>query len=525
KTRGRAWVTRAPVRLGGERRGEYQVKTGTMQQHFGAVISDREPEPKDLAASQELEKFLKAMGLYENDEGSRRRTGVLRMLLGLVKDWSLKLAAEEGLSRDDVSPATLKTFGSYHLGVHTPDADIDVLCLAPRHCSRDAFFTSFCEMLANHPEIDELFPVPEAYTPVIKFKAQGVSIDMLFCSLHYPALPRSCNVHVEEHLRHLDDAGVRSLNGVRVAELILSMVPNHGAFRTTLRAVKEWARRRGVYSNVLGCLGGVNWAILVAFVVQRYPKAPPSVLLSKFFLMYHRWKWPNHVSLNELQNLQEKNFTEGFPMHSVWNPVTNPRDKAHLMPIITPAYPAMNSSYNVGEPQMRLIRQEIARGWRLTRGISAGVASWANLFERSDFFWRFELYVQVDIAARNAADHRLWFGWIESRIRSLLVCLDQIDSVEAYPFVTPLPNPALTDVRTGAVGNSFFIGLGFPEVDEGRSPSGMPIDLTPAWREFMMRVEMWGDRRKRREGMVVDVKTVKGVNLPEFCFPDGQVRR
>lgn len=61
---------------------------------------------------------------------------------------------------------------------------------------------------------------------------------------------------------------------------------------------------RQVYSNVLGCLGGVNWAILVAFVVQRYPKAPPSVLLSKFFLMYHRWKWPNHVSLNELQNLQ-----------------------------------------------------------------------------------------------------------------------------------------------------------------------------------------------------------------------------
>lgn len=59
-----------------------------------------------------------------------------------------------------------------------------------------------------------------------------------------------------------------------------------------------------VYSNVLGCLGGVNWAILVAFVVQRYPNAPPSVLLTKFFLMYHRWKWPNHVSLNELQSLQ-----------------------------------------------------------------------------------------------------------------------------------------------------------------------------------------------------------------------------
>lgn len=54
---------------------------------------------------------------------------------------------------------------------------------------------------------------------------------------------------------------------------------------------------------------------------------------------------------------QENTVAEGFPLHAVWNPVTNPRDKAHLMPIITPAYPAMNSSYNVGEPQMRLIRQ------------------------------------------------------------------------------------------------------------------------------------------------------------------------
>ncbi|CAM9901978.1 unnamed protein product, partial [Sphacelaria rigidula] len=168
------------------------------------------------------------------------------MLLSLVKDWSLKLAAQRGMLREEVSPATLKTFGSYHLGVHTPDADIDVLCLAPQHCRREDFFSTFVGMLRDHPEVDELFPVPEAYTPVIKFKAQGVSIDMLFCSLHYPRLPIPCDVHVEEHLRHLDDAGVRSLNGVRVAELILDLVPNHNNFRTTLRAVKEWARRRGV---------------------------------------------------------------------------------------------------------------------------------------------------------------------------------------------------------------------------------------------------------------------------------------
>ena len=40
----------------------------------------------------------------------------------------------------------------------------------------------------------------------------------------------------------------------------------------------------------------------------------------------------------------------------VWNPKVYPKDGTHLMPIITPAYPAMNSSYNVGLPQFRLLQ-------------------------------------------------------------------------------------------------------------------------------------------------------------------------
>lgn len=48
-------------------------RIASAQQHFGAVISDQAASKKDLAASAELEKCLRVMGLYENDEGSRRR--------------------------------------------------------------------------------------------------------------------------------------------------------------------------------------------------------------------------------------------------------------------------------------------------------------------------------------------------------------------------------------------------------------------------------------------------------------------
>lgn len=79
----------------------------------------------------------------------------------------------------------------------------------------------------------------------------------------------------------------------------------------------------------------------------------------------------------------------------VWDPQTNPKDAMHLMPILTPAYPSMNSSYNVGMPQMRRLTHEFTRAGRIMKGILAGEQNWDHLFISNDFFRLHIHYLQV----------------------------------------------------------------------------------------------------------------------------------
>ena len=76
-----------------------------------------------------------------------------------------------------------------------------------------------------------------------------------------------------------------------MTDIILKLVPNHESFKTTLRCIKLWAKNRGIYSNILGYLGGVAWGILVAKICIIFPNLEPNKLLCNFFRFYYEWQW------------------------------------------------------------------------------------------------------------------------------------------------------------------------------------------------------------------------------------------
>ncbi|KAK9075168.1 hypothetical protein SSX86_003488 [Deinandra increscens subsp. villosa] len=471
-------------------------------------ISLSGPSEYDVIKTDELEKFLADdAGLYESHEEAISREEVLGQLDQIVKIWVKKVSRARGLNEQLVQESNAKifTFGSYRLGVHGPGADIDTLCVGPRHADRDEdFFGELKKMLLETPDVTDMHPVPGAHVPVMRFKLNGISIDLLYARLSLWVIPDDLDISQDSILRNVDEKTVLSLNGCRVTDQILRLVPNIQSFRTTLRCMRFWAKRRRVYSNVAGFLGGINWALLVARICQLYPNALPNMLVSRFFRVYTQWRWPNPVMLCAIE--------EGSLGLQIWDPRRNPKDRCHKMPIITPAYPCMNSSYNVSSSTLRIMTEEFKRGHDICEAMVLSNGSWLELFEPYRFFEAYKNYLQIDIVAKSDEDMLNWKGWVESRIRYLVLKVIERDT----NMLQCHPHPGDFSDKSNPFRCSYFLGLlrkeGVP-VNEAKK-----FDIRLTVDEFKAHV---GSYSSWKPGMDINVTHIKHRDIPSFVFPGG----
>ncbi|XP_015757279.1 PREDICTED: poly(A) polymerase type 3-like [Acropora digitifera] len=461
---------------------------GQTQKVYGvtAPISEAEPKPEDIVSTKALEESLKSYEVFESKEELQHRMVVLTKLNTLVKKWIIDTSLSKNMPESNANSVGGKifTFGSYRLGVHTKGADIDTLLVAPRNVQRGDFFGSFYETLKHNEDVKDLVAVENAFVPVIKMVFCGIEMDLLFARLALAEVPDKLSLLDENLLRNLDTKCVRSLNGCRVTDEILHLVPNIENFRLTLRAIKLWAKKRGIYSNVLGFLGGVSWAMLVARTCQLYPNAVAATLLQKFFLVFSKW----------FLLLQ-----------------SNHADRYHLMPIITPAYPQQNSSFNVSMSTRTIMKEEFDRGLNVTSDALIGKSTWDALFEPPNFFSKYKHYIVLSALSNCEEDHHEWIGLVESKIRILISNLENVPFV-SLAHVKAQSFPPLEPDKSSQI-TRWFIGLQF----EKKGTENVNIDLTGVIQMFTNTVHNQAVTTKIfKEGMRIEAKPVKKKQLSGY---------
>lgn len=189
------------------------------------------------------------------------------------------------------------------------------------------------------------------------------------------------------------------------------------------------------------------------------------------------------------------------------------------MPIITPAYPQQNSTFNVSSSTRKVMLMEFNRGMQITDDIMMGKQMWEKLFEAPSFFYRYvtaRLFVRLCttkcaeiitttvswfcspplryrhfivllVTSSNADDHLEWCGLVESKIRYLIQNLERnqhINLAHVNPKCYEQHEQNSATTLNGADGKPtpfcslWFIGLEFERSEN------LNVDLTESIQSF-----------------------------------------
>ncbi|ETN11786.1 hypothetical protein PPTG_09479 [Phytophthora nicotianae INRA-310] len=504
------------------------------------------PTEYDLRSTNGLMKCVNAISPMPTAEQMSAKHLAINELQRTVDIWLRRtLDKLEGVATQSetksTETATLLLGGSWHLKVGNAESDLDVVAFMPHSVTAEIFFSSLCEHLGQETSVSDLVARRKAAVPVLSFQLNAVRIDLLFARYaqkqavpkHLPFLPGD-DMQV---MRGMDATSVRSLSVARVASLILELVPNASVFRSCLRVIRLWARCRGLYSNKAGYLGGISWALLVCFVCQMFPRASVASLVHRFFSVLASWRWPTPILVAHPSN-------GGKADNEVqWDPQHNIHDRAHLMPIITPGFPAVNTAVNVNISTLRVLREEFARGQRimddLRRRSLSHPSSWNQLFTPTEVLVRYDHHVAIELRAPTEEALAEWSSFVASRTRKLVETLQHTPLVSSLHPLPDLVRPQGKEANeNNAVVGYYFIGytvnapMPQPRRGDRRHPARTPVPSKMSQEElaknsvasatrYFLATEL-DTAAEKKPGMEVEINYRSWNDLPSAIFPGGR---
>lgn len=409
------------------------------------------PEKKDA-----LRAVLSARGECSSEETRSAREAVVGRLGALCA----RLGAE------------LHPYGSYLLGTDNAGSDVDAVAVGPASLSREDFAQSLINLLSEQQPPSRGRFVADAALPMVKLSLDGVPFDLSYA--RKPDGVESCPPAelLAHHGERLDTVSFRALNGWTDTRALLDCVEREGpgaeCFRTVLRAVRSWAKARGVYSHALGYLGGLSWAVMVAWACTRAPReamGSEGGLLAHFFETFAAWSWPKPVTLTS---------------ETAHYPLGNKRD---VMPVVAPTLPMRNSARNVSRSTLRVLREELARAREVVRRARAegSVAAWEALFEPADLERELPVRLVISVEAPSSEAREMASGWVLGHLTALVYRMEADRGLFARPF----PGTA----------SPFVIGLSTLGAGGGESLSMRPGSaLSRTVEEFRASFQEWNHR-------------------------------
>ncbi|GMU09956.1 poly(A) polymerase [Corallococcus caeni] len=379
--------------------------------------------------------------------------------------------------------ATLHPYGSYPLGTDGAGSDVDAVAIGPASLPRADFARALLQELA--PGTARY--VADAAIPLVKLSLGGVSFDLAYASRPEGVPAEDPLTLLALHGDRLDSAGLRAVLGLADTLGLMDALARDSArserFRTLLRAVKAWARARGIYSHALGYLGGLSWTLLAAWACTRAtPDAMRSdaSLLAHFFSTFASWPWPQPVALT--------------PETARYRP----DGKRDLLPVIAPALPARNTARNVSRSTFRVIREELLRARELVANARGArtPSAWAALFQPLDVNEAPPAALRLSVEAATSEDRERVAGWVLGHVTALVYRLEGDRRLSVRPF---LPAHA---------GGPLLIGLEVREARDVAALSWQPQGpLFAAVEAFRVSFQEW---EHRPAGAVLQVELVRG---------------
>ncbi|KAJ3018176.1 UNVERIFIED_CONTAM: polynucleotide adenylyltransferase [Siphonaria sp. JEL0065] len=420
------------------------------------------------------------------------------------------------------------------------DSDIDAVCVGPKSLTRDEFFEGMAELLKQRREVSEFVVIEDAHVPLLAFKFNGIDVDLAYAKLSVDHAPPTLNISHLKFLNNdavLDERCVRSLNGVRMALEISSLLPSRHTptLKTVTRALKFWAKQRGVYSNSYGFLGGVACLIIAVKACQQFDgdeELDPCRVLGKAFAVLYAWNWTTPFTIKPTIISGDQNPTRDY------------NNRPYKMPILTPTVPSVCCTNNVGPSSMVVMMKEFKRGVKMMMNFvskktgddeEAG-SLWKELMQPINVFQMYKFFIRVVAVAESESGLLTWAGLIQSRIPRLVFRLEAIENIlvvhpivkgfNGIEFPPPPQPPALIDTQKPTIqsiltksptlkSTSFFVGL---SIVSGKQT----INLSTASGEFIQGLkdsrEFVDAGRRGGGGCSVFIDFVRRADIPEVLL-------